>query len=244
MSYLERRKEILKYLKNNGTASVHRLSKELYASEATIRRDLSKLEEEGKIKRTFGGAVLVNLLNKEIPLSLREHEHPEEKKIIASKAIHYIHDGYTIFLDASSTCYYLAEQLTNYSDLTVVTNSPKTSLALGVKNISCYCSGGLQLPNSIAYIGIKTCEYFKRFNPDVVFISCRGLSPDGYLCDSSIEEAEVKEALLCNSGKKVFLCDSSKFGQTYRYNIAHISEMDIIITESKLPSRYQKMLKK
>lgn len=243
MSYPERKDAIINYLSSHGTASVHRLSKILFASEATVRRDLTQLEKEGKIKRTFGGAVLTDLLNGEVPLSLREREHADAKIIIAEKAMQYVHDGDTIFLDASSTCFFLVEQLANFHDLTVVTNGPKTSLALGKEHITCYCTGGLQLHDSIAYVGIKTCEYFKHFNPNVVFLSCRGLSAMGNLCDSSIEEAQVREALLSCSGKKIFLCDSSKFGKEYRYNIANIKDLDYVICENDtLPENYRKMM--
>lgn len=244
MTIQERQEEILQYLRQHGVVSVHRLSKQMYASEATIRRDLAALEKLGKIRRTFGGAVPAELLNLEVPLTLRRQEHPDAKAQIAAKAAALISDGDTIFLDASSTVFSLVQHLAAFQDLTVITNGPKTSLALGALQIHTICTGGVLLPNSMAYVGEDTCRFFGRFNPDVVFLSCRGLTKQGALCDSSLEESHVREAMLAGTGRKLFLCDSSKFGKTYRYNFSHLQAFDDVICElSELPSPYADLMK-
>lgn len=239
MANWERQEQILQYLRERGSVSVHRLSQELYASEATIRRDLSALEAQGKVKRTFGGAVPVEILNREVPLALRRQENPEAKAQIAAKAAALVSDGDTVFLDASSTTFNLVRYLEAFRDLTVVTNGPQTSLALGAAQIHSICTGGILLPNSVAYIGEQTCTAFRRFNPDVVFLSCRGVTEEGVLCDSSIDESHVREAMLSGTGRKVFLCDSSKFGKTYRYNLCRLRDLDDVICElPELPEPY------
>ena len=245
MAIIQRQEKILAYLVEHHTASVHRLAKEVYASEATIRRDLAALERLGKIKRTFGGAVLTEFLNREVPLTLREQANIQAKDTIAAKAAALIQDGDTVFLDASSTALRLVRHLPRFQDLTVITNGPKTSLALGALKIPCHCTGGILLPDSVAYVGADTCSFFRRFNPDVVFFSCRGVTEEGRLCDSSLEESHVREAMLSGSGRKIFLCDSSKFGMTYRYNFAHLEELDEIITENEdLSAPYDSFLRK
>jgi len=244
MANAERQERILQCLRERGTVSVHRLSQELYASEATIRRDLSALESRGKVKRTFGGAVPVELLNREVPLILRQQEHPEAKDIIAAKAATLVSDGDTIFLDASSTTFRLVRYLASFRDLTVITNGPRTSLALGALQINSICTGGTLLPNSEAYVGEYTCAFFRRFNPNVVFLSCRGVTGQGVLCDSSLDESHVREAMLSGTGRKVFLCDTSKFGKTYRYNLCHLREMDTVLCEfPHLPEPYARMVR-
>ncbi|MGI5936138.1 MAG: DeoR/GlpR family DNA-binding transcription regulator [Oscillospiraceae bacterium] len=243
MTILERQERILAILAEYNTATVRRLAKELYASESTIRRDLAALERRGKIRRTFGGAVLADFLNREVPLTLREQANMEAKAAIAVKAAGMINDGDTIFLDASSTVLQLVRHLAQFRDLTVVTNGPKTSLSLGELKIRNLCTGGMLLPDSVAYVGAHTCEFFRRFNPNVVFFSCRGVTEDGWLCDSSVEEANVREAMLSKGGKKVFLCDTSKLGITYRYNFVNLREMDEVICEKEcLPAPYNRFL--
>ena len=77
----------------------------------------------------------------------------------------------------------------------------------------------------------------KRYNADIVFFSCRGLSMDGKLTDNSIEENSLRKIMLRHGKKRVFLCDSSKVGNTYLNNLCHLSEVDEIICEQPLPER-------
>lgn len=167
MYNIERQKEIVKILKEKGSISVNKLSKILFASAPTIRRDLSLLEEQGKVLRTHGGVVLREMPEKEIPLMLREDENNDSKKEIAKKASLYIKNGDVIFLDASSTVSYLIPHLKNFSDIIVVTNSPKTSLRLGEIGIKNYCTGGLLLNHSIAYVGNEAQNFIFSINADV-----------------------------------------------------------------------------
>ena len=111
MYFRERHNKILDILEKRNSASVHYLAQALYVSEPTIRRDLAILQEQGKIRRTFGGAVLSDLINKEVPFALREHENRRAKDEIARMAAKHIRDGQIIFLDASSTASYLTPYL-------------------------------------------------------------------------------------------------------------------------------------
>lgn len=203
MTILERQERILAILAEYNTATVRRLAKELYASESTIRRDLAALERRGKIRRTFGGAVLADFLNREVPLTLREQANMEAKAAIAVKAAGMINDGDTIFLDASSTVLQLVRHLAQFRDLTVVTNGPKTSLSLGELKIRNLCTGGMLLPDSVAYVGAHTCEFFRRFNPNVVF------SPAGALRKTAGYATPQWRRPMC--GKPCFPREGKKF---------------------------------
>lgn len=232
MYNIERQKEIVKILKEKGSISVNKLSKILFASAPTIRRDLSLLEEQGKVLRTHGGVVLREMPEKEIPLMLREDENNDSKKEIAKKASLYIKNGDVIFLDASSTVSYLIPHLKNFSDIIVVTNSPKTSLRLGEIGIKNYCTGGLLLNHSIAYVGNEAQNFIFSINADVFFFSSRGYCENGYITDSSVEEAVIKKAMIKNSEKSYYLCDNSKKNKKYIYNICKTEEIEKIITEN------------
>ena len=193
---LERHTEILNLLEKNKSISVSKLSKILYVSEPTIRRDLTFLEQQGQVLRTHGGVVLRRTAEGEIPLILREDQNNISKKIIAQKAIPFIKNGDVIFLDASSTAAHIVPFLKNFKDIIVVTNSPQTSIRLGKENIKNYCTGGLLLKHSIAYVGTETEKFISNINANLFFFSSRGYSENGYITDSSIEEATTKKAMM------------------------------------------------
>ena len=232
MYNLERHTEILNILDKNKSISVTKLSKLLYVSPPTIRRDLSHLEQQGLILRTHGGAILRQASESEIPLMLREDQNNMSKKIIAQKAAAHINNGDVIFLDASSTAAHIIPFLKQFSDIIVITNSPKTSIRLGEENIKNYCTGGLLLLHSIAYVGNEAEKFISNINANVFFFSSRGYLEDGYISDSSIEEAAIKKAMMKNADKTFYLCDNSKKNTKYMYNICHTNDVAAIINES------------
>lgn len=234
MFFNERCDTIIQILKEKNTATVHFLAKELFVSEPTVRRDLKNLELQGLIKRTFGGAVLCEYLNKEIPLSMREYENINAKDFIAKKAAKYICNGQVIFLDASSTASRIVKYLSPYSNLTVITNSPKTSMQLAKLNIRTFCTGGLLLENSIAYIGTHAQNFIKNFNADIFFFSSRAITADGIITDSSVEETDLRRTMLANSKKNIFLCTSDKVGRQFFYTLTHASNIDHIICDKEI----------
>lgn len=231
MYNLERQQEILSIIEKRGSISVNKLSEILYTSAPTIRRDLTVLENQGKILRTHGGAVLRKTAENEIPLILREDSNNKSKKIIAEKAKKYIKNGDVIFLDASSTVAYLIPHLKKFSDIIVITNSPKTSVKLGEENIKNYCTGGLLLNRSIAYVGSSAEKFISDINANIFFFSSRGYIEDGYITDSSTEEAIIKKAMIKNSDKSYYLCDTSKKGKKYMYNICKTLDVEEVINE-------------
>ena len=239
MYFRERHNKILDILEKRSSASVHYLAQALYVSEPTIRRDLAALQEQGKIRRTFGGAVLSDMINKEGPFALREHENRRAKDAIARMAVKQIRDGQIIFLDASSTVSYLTPYLASFSDLTVITNSPKTSLKLAELKIRSLSTGGLLLENSIAFVGAHAENFVRNFNADIFFFSCRGITEDGQLTDSSMEESQLRRIMMQHAKKKVFLCTSNKIGRQYMYNLCTANAVDGILCEKELPPPLQ-----
>ncbi len=231
MYNLERQEEIIRILEERKSVSVHSLAERLYSSESTIRRDLCALERSGRVRRTFGGAVLEESNTKEVPLFLRLSRNGEAKKHIAEKAARLIENGKVIFLDASTTVAYLVPHLKQFKNLTVITNSPNTSLELGRSGITSYCTGGRLLESSEAYVGGEAEDFIRRFNADIMFFSSRGISVEGYITDSSVEESQIRRVMMAHTEKKYYLYDESKLGGKYLCNICSASEVDLIIGE-------------
>lgn len=226
---IERQTKIAELLRNRETITTAELSRLLYASPATIRRDLVKLEAAGLIKRTHGGAVAVSGPESEIPFSLRESMMDTAKQNIAAKAATHVKNGDVVVLDASSTVLRVVPRLAAYTNLTVVTNGLRTAAELAKHHIRTLVTGGVLLENSLAFVGRSAENFIGDINADILFFSCRGVSEDGLLTDSSLEEASIRKEMLRRSKKRVFLCDSSKFGHGYAYNICNREDVHICI---------------
>lgn len=232
MYNLERQEQIMNILEKSKSISVTKLARMLYVSQPTIRRDLCVLAEQGKVQRTHGGVVLRKVSDAEIPLMFREDQNNASKKLIAEKASKLISDGNVIFLDASSTVSYLIPYLEKFNDIIVITNSPKTSMKLGERNIKNYCTGGLLLMHSVAFVGSEAEKFISGINADVFFFSSRGYTENGMITDSSEREVALKKAMLKNASKVYYLCDSSKKNQKYAFNICDVKDIDGIIDEN------------
>lgn len=227
----ERFDEIMEYLRQKHTATVPALAKRLYVSEATIRRDLTELERQGFVKRVYGGAVLVQNTQAEVPMMLRAQQNSRPKAQIAAAAAKHLQNGQTIFLDASSTTMHLVKHLESVQSLTIVTNGVKTAIELQALNQhTVYCTGGHMLHNSSAYVGAYAEDFIRHFNADVFFFSSRGVSDTGLITDASCDENHIRRVMFDHSRKHIFLCDQSKVGHTYSYNLCTLQQVDDFIT--------------
>ena len=151
------------------------------------------------------------------------------------QASRFISDGMVIMLDGSTSAYHLVPYLAKFKDIIVITSGAKTAVALAELQIPVYCTGGRMRTNSFSYIGREAEEMVERFNADAVFFSCHGLSMDGRMSDLSVEEASLRRVMLRKSRKKYLLCDSSKFGKTYFYDMGSVTELDGVISDKPLP---------
>lgn len=138
METQERREKILQALTDQYTVKVTDLSRELYVSEATIRRDLEKLERSGHLKRIYGGAMQVGSIDTETPVAVRRQLNAVAKGKIAQLAIREIKSGQIIAMDSSTTVLYLAPHLRSFENLTVLTHGVKTVEDLQHLKISIY----------------------------------------------------------------------------------------------------------
>lgn len=229
----EREQEIINILKMmNGFVTVKHLCNTLYASESSIRRDLKSLENCGLVKRSYGGATLVKKHSNIVTFNQRTQLNAHAKRLIAKKAASFIEDGNIIFLDQSSTSFYLANELLNRSTLTVVTNNTEIMMLLANTKIHVISSGGyLSNDNRVCLVGGDARYTFENIYADILFFSARAISYDGIITDCSREEIIVKNSMLKHADKKIFLCDSTKFGAHSAYKQCELSDVDYLISE-------------
>ena len=236
----EREREIVNILKErHGFVTVGELCAALYASESSVRRDLTALEEKGIIRRSYGGAELITVYTSCANFNHRTHHNADAKKIIAAKAASLIKDGDVIFLDQSSTSFFLANELLNNRTLTVVSNNIEIINLLSGTEIKTMSSGGtLSSENRMCLVGADAQYIFDRVCADIVFFSAKSLTDDGVICDCNREEVLVREAMIRNAARKVFLCDSEKFGTRSAYKQCDLGDVDILVSESPAAVRY------
>lgn len=239
-----RQDAILKIIKQEKSVSVKDLAKFFYINEATIRRDFNILESTKLIKRIHGGAVLIEGLDSEIPLLLREtanHIAKNKMGLIASK---YINDGDTIFLDSSSSISFIIPHILNKKGLKIITNGAKT-IALLAKLNGCEicCTGGKLRENSLSFIGLHANNFLENYYIDKCFFSCRGVSIERGITELNQEEAELRKIVIRNSRKKFLLADNTKFDAISYYKLAPLDSISAIITDTPLNSGWEDILK-
>ena len=234
-------KQIIELLKEKNYMSVSTLAETLDISPSTIRRELTQLEKKGLVTRSHGGVKLSESNNYTPNFSLRIHQNVLAKKIIDLKAIKLIKDGDVIFLDGSTSAYFMAEYLSEFSNLTVITNGIDTLSLLAHHNITAYSTGGcVSKENSSVLVGEQTLEFIKNIHANIAFFSCQALSKDGKIYDCYLQENYVRKQMMKNSDKTVFLCDSNKIDKISSYYLCDINEIDTLITDKDVTDLFDK----
>ncbi len=236
---LERKAEIVSLLERTGKIEVDTLSKRFGACKETIRRDLRELEKEGFLKRTHGGAMLNVTTPKpqlELPVSVREIQHYEEKMIICKMAASMIADGDAIFVDNSSTTIYLIRYIPKNIHVCIITNSLKVLLeAVQVQNpnLEFICLGGIFKMNNMSFSGTIPQKIAQEYYPSKAFLSCASINEQHMLTDSSAAEVDTKRLMIERSQSVIILADYTKFTNMGQIFLADFSAVDYIITDKK-----------
>ena len=244
MLAVERRTQIEDMVNANKSVLVTELSKQFDVTPETIRGDLLKLEKQGVLVRTYGGAVLVGASGSELGFKERDTVNSDLKQRIGKRAASLIRNGDTIFLDASTSALHLARNIKDKQGLTVITNAASVMTELSeCDNIRVVCTGGLYRARSMSYNGRYAEKMIRQnFAANKFFFSCRGITLSRGLVDSTEEEAEIKRAMLESSDSVIFLCDHYKLGKMGIPIIAPISKLDKFITDVRLDSEWSSAL--
>lgn len=228
----ERLNQIRTILYERKTISIKELCKILFSSQSTIRRDLIELEKTGFLRRTHGGATLVKQTTTEFSSTIRSLDNIEAKKKICKLASKFIKDDMSIFIDSSSTLYFITDYLTKHHNIKLITNGLKISSDLRYSdNVEVFLAGGVVKSNSLSIVGDYASEFINEFNADLCLLSCNFLDENGFY-EADYQQAKIKKNMIKNSTKKLMLCDSSKFGYSSYVNLAKLDEIDYIITEN------------
>ena len=206
----------------------------------SIRRDLSQLEQQGTVRKFYGGAALVEdrLPDGEAEVfQVRLTEHGAEKQAIARSAAALIADGETVYLDSGTTAAALIPYLKERRGLTVITRSLRSAAQLGMcENLTVYCLGGAVKVDTLINTGFMAQECLNFFSHiDTAILSGDGLVPQQGVVDFGMENLAFKRSLVERSGRVVVVIDGSKFGQTAHCVTCPTARITTLVTDSSAP---------
>ena len=227
-----RRQEIVSLIKKKSRVTVDELSERFSVSTATIRKDLTELEQQGMLKRTHGGAISRNYADYEQTSTEKEGQNVAQKQAIAKVAAGLIHPGDVIALDTGTTTLELARQIVNIPNLTVITNDLKIAGFLEQNSdITIVLLGGMLRHNFHCTIGSSVLTALDAFYVDTLFVATNGISAVRGLSTFRIEIAEIKRKMISVSAKVVALADSTKVNNETFSAFAGIQDIHVLITD-------------
>lgn len=235
----ERQAKILEMLEHDGKVLVKELAEIFGVTEDSIRKDLSSLELDGKLKRTYGGAVSISEKLQMTEANRRRISDVESKRKIAVAAVRLMQPQDLIFLDISTISIAIAQILEksdgNYKILTNMVDV-LVMLARNPK-IQLYFAGGQINQSRDGFSDVLNLEFISRFRPDIAFIGAFGVDiKKNSLTSRNTAGGVLKARMIELSKTSYIIAESRKIGVEGSYHFAALDKVDGIITESELPA--------
>lgn len=227
-----RRDEIVQLATTSGLASVDELSRVFDVTASTIRRDLAQLTAEGRLARTYGGAMALSA-HPESSLRQRSGEAFRPKRAIARNAVDLMRPGETVLLDAGSTVGALAHELRGMPGLTVVTTGLTALGELsGAEGVTVHCLGGTLRPVSQGFVGPLAEAALEHLSFDRAFLGADGVTADGGLCEAELAQTRLKELMARRASAVYVLAHADKLGQRPFHAWARLQPGWTLITDA------------
>ena len=233
---IERQRRIRNLVEQKSRVTVLELSAEFEVSDATIRRDLEELSEQGWLHRTHGGAVRVERAGREAPMLQRISDQQDEKRRIGMAAAVLVKDGETIFLGSGTTVLEIARSLPESLHLTVITNSLSVVNELAHRpNIEMLIIGGMLRQSELSMVGHIAEQAVREFRADWVFMGMRAIDVRHGFTNDYLPETMTDRAILTIAPRVVVVADHSKFHRVSSVLVAPVTAANIIITDRNAP---------
>lgn len=227
----ERQAAILELVRTRGVVSLRELVDTTGSSEVTIRRDLGALEKRNLIDRRHGGAVLPGGLSHELTYVQKARVAAEEKSSIASMAVGLVDEGDAILLGAGTTTQAMAQRLSSFRDLTVVTNSLLVAQELAESTVEVVLTGGTLRGSTFALVGAATERSLADLRLHRAFISGNGLSVEHGLSTPNMQVASSDTAIVRAASETVVLADHTKLGIDTMCRTVPTDRIDHLVTD-------------
>lgn len=232
----ERKIQILNILDREKSQTIAYLSNYFHVSPSTIRRDLTSMEEAGLIKRTHGGAILVEWLKEDMNFVQKKTKNYDLKNAIGKQAAGLVRDGEVIAINASTITTLMAEHLTA-KNLTVVTNSLNILNVLREQSrYQIIVLGGIYMANAQTIEGLTTTDQIKQLNFNKTFLGANDVDLEFGISSAGELEAKSKIAMIHQSKEVFFLCEHTKFDRSSLFKISDLKDAAGVITDCQIES--------
>ncbi|WP_040398050.1 DeoR/GlpR family DNA-binding transcription regulator [Anaerococcus senegalensis] len=240
----QRRIEILTYLREKKEASVADLAGKFNVSLPTIRADLTFLEENNKLTRTHGGAILNKKIGEYQTISEKKIINTDKKMMIAKKAIELVEENDTIALDSGTTSFALCKKLTSFKNLTLIINDFAIANFLSENStFKLIFVGGLIGRDINSTNGPKALSFLDNINCDKAFLACESFDLKKGFSTFDENQAAFKKRLMETSKTKIMLLDSSKFDKVSSFTFSKIEDFDYLISDKVSEDYREKIIK-
>lgn len=231
----ERQREIVRRVRRDGRVEVAALAGDFGITTETVRRDLTRLERRGLVRRVHGGALPIEDLGYELDLEQRMALHRDEKERIGAAAAKLLPEEGSVLIDSGTTTARLVEAIPSGNELVVTTNSLPLAWEMTTRpNLTVLMPGGRVRPLTMAQVDVWTQRVLAELHVDIAFIAANGMSAEHGLTTPDVAEAEIKRAMIRAGAQVVLLADSSKLGRRQFIRFGDIEQVDVLITDSGL----------
>ena len=243
LSFEKRKKKIMECLNKEGKVEVQALADELGVSTETIRRDLERLDQEGKLKKVYGGAVKVRADAFELPFDKKTLINAKEKAAIGRRAAALVKDGDTIMIGNGTSTLEVVRNLHSHANVTIVTHStPVLLLAMEMFPGRIIFVGGEVNRHQRSVSGPLSELVLNRIRVNKAFISAGGVSLVDGITDYEISEANISRIMIERADEAIILADHSKLGKTTFANICSLDDVFTVITDHRCPPEWIRYL--
>ncbi len=237
----QRHERILAEILAHGHVEVKGLAQKLTVSDATIRRDLRALADEGQVELTYGGATLPR--PSDFSVRSKAVRNVEAKRVIGGLAAEAVSDNEQICLDSGTTCFEMCPYLKRRRGLLVIVNSARLALELGAApEVKVLMIGGLYRPERMDSVGPLANVTIEQLRGYLAFIGADGLSMDFGVSASDIESALLYRQVIRNAREAILLVDHTKFLTPSLFKICEIADISRIVTDQKPPPEWEEFL--
>ncbi len=237
----ERQQRLEEYLQQVEFASLEELARAVEASISTVRRDLSLLEARGTVRRTHGGARIVNPRSDEFVFNARDTHQLAEKEAIGRACAALLQPRQSVIVDAGTTCYHAARLLEPLKPQIITNSLPVANLFAASSQVEVIMSGGVIYPRLGVLVGPLAVEAFTRMHADVAIMSAGGITAEG-LTNSHGLLIEIQRAMMRAAQRVIFCLDHTKFGRKSVTPLCGLEGIHCIVTDEAAPEELVRQL--
>ena len=232
----DRRHRILARVAAEQTIHVAELARELGVSEMTIRRDIRRLERDGFVRQTYGGATAHITRSFDVAFNARALQHSREKRLIGMRTTELMDGARVVYLGIGTTAEQFARYLPHHSEMTIVTASLPIASLLGTRPVRTVAIGGSVLRDELSCNGPAAIRALERYRFDLAVIGAAGLSARWGITELTDEEAEIQRTAIDRSDRLILMADGSKIGSATNAVVAGAERIDTLITDASASS--------